>query len=197
MRWLGQPAHALSRTKAVRLASVYASQRVCPEFAGPGALGWTPARERATLNPCGSQTADVLRRHGDRAPRLSDQERAMNLHRIVVALAAFFGLTFVLTAGSDTAKKLVGVWEITNNKEAPPGATVEFTRDGKMTVRAKVGEKELKIEGTYELKDDAIVTKLSVGGKTKTESNKIRKLTEKELIIVDEKGKVEEYKRVK
>jgi uncharacterized protein (TIGR03066 family) len=121
----------------------------------------------------------------------------MNLHRIVVALAVFLGLTFVLTAGSDTAKKLVGVWEITNNKEAPPGATVEFTRDGKMKVRAKVGEKELKIDGTYELKDDAIVSKLSVGGKTKTESNKIRKLTEKELVIVDEKGKVEEYKRVK
>jgi len=121
----------------------------------------------------------------------------MNLHRIVVALAVFLGLTFVLTAGSDTAKKLVGVWEITNNKDAPPGATVEFTRDGKMKLRANVGEKELKIDGTYELKDDAVVTKLSVGGKTKTESNKIRKLTEKELVIVDEKGKVEEYKRVK
>jgi uncharacterized protein (TIGR03066 family) len=121
----------------------------------------------------------------------------MNLHRMVVALAALLGLTLVLTAGSDTAKKLVGGCEITNNKEAPPGATVEFTRDGKMQMRAKVGEKELNIDGTYELKDDAIVSRLSIGGKTKTESNKIRKLTEKELVIVDEKGKVEEYKRVR
>jgi uncharacterized protein (TIGR03066 family) len=121
----------------------------------------------------------------------------MNLHRIVVALAVFLGLTFVLTAGGDTAKTLVGVWEITNNKEAPPGTTVEFTRDGKLKVRAKVGEKELKIDGTYELKDDTIVSTLSFAGKTKTEPSKIRKLTEKELIVRGEKGKVEEYKRVK
>jgi uncharacterized protein (TIGR03066 family) len=121
----------------------------------------------------------------------------MNLYRIVVGLAAFFGLAIVLTAGGDTAKKLVGVWEITNNKEAPPGATIEFTRDGKLMMRAKVGEKELKFDGTYELKDQTIVSKVSFAGKTKTESNKIKKLTEKELVIVDEQGKVEEYKRVK
>jgi uncharacterized protein (TIGR03066 family) len=121
----------------------------------------------------------------------------MNRHRIVVTLAAFLGLAVTLTAGGDTAKKLVGVWEITNNKEAPPGATIEFTRDGKMKMRAKLGEKELKIDGTYELKGETIVSKLSFGGKTKIESSKIRKLTEKELVIVDEKGKVEEYKRLK
>jgi len=109
----------------------------------------------------------------------------------------FFGLALVGLAGTDTVKKLVGVWEVTKSKDAPPGATVEFTKDGKMALKAKVKDKTLSIEGTYKVKADSLTSTLSFGGKEKTETHKIKKLTEKELILEDEKGQIEEYKRVK
>jgi uncharacterized protein (TIGR03066 family) len=109
----------------------------------------------------------------------------------------FFGLGLAGAADADTAKKLVGVWEVTKSKDAPPGATVEFTKDGKMALKVKAGDKTLSITGTYKVKGQSVITTLSVGGKEKTETNKIKKLTEKELIVEDEKGTVEEYKRVK
>jgi uncharacterized protein (TIGR03066 family) len=114
-----------------------------------------------------------------------------------MAILVVLSLTLVGTAGGDNAKKLVGLWEVTKSDSAPPGATVEFTGGGKMQLRAKLGDKELKIDGTYELKGDDIISTLTFAGQTKTETNKIKKLTDKQLVVEDEKGKVEEYKRVK
>jgi uncharacterized protein (TIGR03066 family) len=125
------------------------------------------------------------------------KEHSMYGIRFALAGAVILGLTMVAAAGGDTAKMLVGVWQIVKSQDAPPGATVEFTRDGKMKLRAKVGANEMKVDGTYEVKDNAIVSKLTFGGQTKTESTKISKLTAKELVVIDDKGKTEEYKRVK
>src|SRR5262245_45850303 len=121
----------------------------------------------------------------------------MSWTRILGAGAVFFGIVVLATAGGDTAKRLIGVWEVTKSDDAPPGATVEFTKDGKILVRAKVKDMDIKVDGTYEVKKDQIVTKVSFGDKSKTETHTIKKLTDKELIIMDEQGKVEEYKRAK
>ncbi|MBI3410851.1 MAG: hypothetical protein HY040_21145 [Planctomycetes bacterium] len=121
----------------------------------------------------------------------------MSWTRILGAGTLFFGLVLVGAAGTDTAKRLVGVWEVTKSDEAPPGATVEFTKDGKIKLRAKVKDMEIKVDGTYEVKKDQIVTKVTFGDKSKTEAHTIKKLTDKELILMDEKVKVEEYKRSK
>ncbi len=45
------------------------------------------------------------------------------------------------------------------------------------------------------MKAKTIETTIDYGGKSKTETSKIKKLTETELIIEDDKGKVDEYKR--
>lgn len=121
----------------------------------------------------------------------------MSWTRILGAGTLFFGLVLVGVAGTDTAKRLVGVWEVTKGEDAPPGATLEFTKDGKMKLRAKVKEKEMKLEGTYEIKKDQIHSTLSFGGKSSTKIHTIKKLTDKELILMPEGGSVEEYKRVK
>jgi uncharacterized protein (TIGR03066 family) len=122
----------------------------------------------------------------------------MHWSRYFMATLIVLCLALVGTAGSDTAKKLIGVWELSKADNSPPGAvTVEFTKDNKLKLRIKANDKELKIDGTYELKDNDIVSMLTFEGQTKTETNKIKKLTEKELVIEDEKGKVEEYKRAK
>jgi uncharacterized protein (TIGR03066 family) len=120
----------------------------------------------------------------------------MNLHRVVLAGVAFLALALVGVADTTTAKKLVGVWEVTKSKDAPPGATVEFTSNGKMMLRAKLGDKTLAIDGTYVVKDNKIVATLTFQGKTKTDTGKIRKLTATELSVEDEKGDVENYKRL-
>ncbi len=122
----------------------------------------------------------------------------MHWSRYFMATLIVFCVALVGTAGGDTAKKLVGVWQLTKADNAPPGGlTVEFTKDNKLILRIKANEKELKIEGAYEVKGNDIVSKLTFEGQTKTETNKIKSLDEKQLVIEDEKGKVEEYKRAK
>src|SRR5262245_43372600 len=90
-------------------------------------------------------------------PHILTKEATMSWTRILGAGILFFGIVLVGAAGTDTAKRLVGVWEVTKSEEAPPGAIVEFTKDGKIRFRAKIDDKELKVDGTYELKKDQIV----------------------------------------
>ena len=120
----------------------------------------------------------------------------MRRSQFFAAIMLTLCLSVIGTAGSDTAKKIIGLWEITKG-DAPPGATIEFTKDGKLSLRAKVNNMDLKVDGTYEVKDESIVSKLTFNGQTKSETHKITKLTDKQLIVQDEQGKSEEYKRVK
>jgi uncharacterized protein (TIGR03066 family) len=115
------------------------------------------------------------------------------------------GILFAATAvavgneDAETTKKLLGVWEVTKSDTLPKGATaaVEFTKDGKIKLRFTVDDKALTADGTYKVKANTIVTTIDYGGKAVTETHKIKKLTEKELVIEDEKGKIDELKRKK
>src|SRR5262245_59429231 len=100
---------------------------------------------------------------------------------------------------ADTTKKLLGVWQITKSESLPPGAlaTAEFTKNGAIKLHAVLGEKLLAANGTYKVKGNTVVTIIDYGGKSRTETSKIKKLTEDVLILEDEKGRVDEYKRKK
>jgi uncharacterized protein (TIGR03066 family) len=115
----------------------------------------------------------------------------------VLAGMVMLGMSMVAMAGADNAMKIVGVWEVTKSDNAPKGAMAEFSKDGKMKLKAKFGDKEISIDGTYKLKGDKITSVLTFGGKSKEETATIKKLTADVLHIEDEKGKVDEYKRVK
>ena len=94
--------------------------------------------------------------------------------------------------------KLVGTWELTKSEVVPPGtkATVEFTRDGKMTTTATVRGKTLTASGTYKINGDKVTATQKVPGrKEKTETETVKVLDDTKLVIVDPMGKVEEYKR--
>jgi uncharacterized protein (TIGR03066 family) len=118
---------------------------------------------------------------------------------IAFGLAAFLivGLTAAYGADKkdDNKTKIVGVWEVVKG-EAPKGATMEFTKDGKLKFTVEVEGKKVTVEGTYEVDGESIKT---VGkgpdGKEHKETAKIKKLTDKELVIEDEKGKTDEFKR--
>jgi len=109
------------------------------------------------------------------------------------------GTAMAAVAGSDNAKNLVGVWEQTkgigNAKQ-----TFEFTKDGKLKITAKTGDKTVILDGTYKLKDDTLTTVVKQGDKDYESTAKIVKLDEKVLHIQEFKGdkkrEVDEFKRV-
>jgi uncharacterized protein (TIGR03066 family) len=92
------------------------------------------------------------------------------------------------------AKLLVGKWEVTKADPgtAPPGAVVEFTKDGKVTVTHKQDDKDVSISGTYKLEGKKISFALKVGDEEKTKTITITKLSAKEMTTKDENDKTVE-----
>jgi hypothetical protein len=43
--------------------------------------------------------------------------------------------------------KIVGTWEVTKSKDVPPGATLEFTKDRKLKLKATVEGERVTMEG--------------------------------------------------
>jgi uncharacterized protein (TIGR03066 family) len=93
-------------------------------------------------------------------------------------------------------EKIIGVWEVAKSGSGiPPGSIFEFTKDGKLKITIKADGKEVMVEGTYSVDGDTIS---SAGPKGEnSDKNKIKKLTETELVTEDEKGKVDEFKKKK
>src|SRR5271170_2206230 len=82
-------------------------------------------------------------------------------------------------------EKVVGVWEVTKSASGiPVGSVYEFTNDGKLKIKIKPeGKDEGNVEGTYSVDGDTIT---SAGPKGEnSDKNKIKKLTDSELITVD------------
>ena len=134
----------------------------------------------------------VWRRTG-RIPQ-SGRENLMNAMRML-AVGIVVGL---LTAGAraeekpDNAKLIVGVWEITKSDEGGPpvGATVEFTKDGKMKMTAKMGDQEVKMEGTYKVDGNKFNFTLKMGDNEHSDTITIKKLTKTEMFTEHMDGKV-------
>jgi uncharacterized protein (TIGR03066 family) len=95
-------------------------------------------------------------------------------------------------------EKILGTWEVTQSKGAPPGATVEFTKDGKMKVNYKQDGKEQSMEAMYSVDGNKITSKIKLpGGKEEEDTATIEKLTDTEMAIKDKKGDLDEYKKKK
>ena len=119
----------------------------------------------------------------------------MKLCLVIVTGIVFSASAMIGIAGTDTGKKLIGVWADTKVE----GKSIEFAKDGKVKLTEKVGEKTVTVSGTYALKEGLLVISFVPPGKEKaeTDTGKIKKLTDKELVIEDRGGKSLEYKRVK
>jgi uncharacterized protein (TIGR03066 family) len=103
------------------------------------------------------------------------------------------GVAVQTTTAADAkvdAKKIVGVWEGAKGGEFPPGATIEFTKDGKVKVSLEANGKKVTVEGTYKVAGDKLtVTMKGPGGKEKTDTDTIKTLTDDKLVIHDAKEK--------
>jgi uncharacterized protein (TIGR03066 family) len=119
--------------------------------------------------------------------------------------AITLGMTLVLLVGltaaygedkkDDNKAKIVGIWEMI--KGDLKGATIEFTKDGKFKVAYEdEGEKKMT-EGTYSIDGESLkAIRKDPDGSDHKETLKITKLTEKDLVVETEDGKVTECKRV-
>jgi uncharacterized protein (TIGR03066 family) len=118
----------------------------------------------------------------------------------VCAVFTLAGPGVATQAGGDknsNAAKIVGDWEVTKSEEAPPGATVEMTKDGKLITKATINGKALSLEGTYKVEGNKLRTVQTFGGKRVEETMTIKTLTDTKLVTQDEKGKIDEFKRKK
>lgn len=101
-----------------------------------------------------------------------------------------------------TEQKLIGKWKLEKTEsDLPEGAkaTVEIKKGGDMVILIEIGDMKIKMEGTWKLDGDKkIVTIIKLpDGKEKKETSTIDKLTDDELVMIDEKDKKDELKRIK
>jgi uncharacterized protein (TIGR03066 family) len=111
---------------------------------------------------------------------------------------AVLALALTAVAGPIEGSKLIGVWELTKveGKEGPHWR-IEFSKDGKLRMTSKRGDKEYKAKGTYALKKDRLTLTVVVAGKTAdTRTVTVQTLKDKELVFLDNKKKME-FKRAK
>jgi uncharacterized protein (TIGR03066 family) len=140
-------------------------------------------------------------RHGPRPPSTVE----FTMVRGLLLAAGLVGLSLAATAqdkDKDKAEaKLVGKWKLTKSGDDLPKeleAMIEFVKDGKVKVSIKFGEKPDVMEGTWKVKDEKkIELTMKLEGKDKTETIDILKLDDKVLHTKDDKGKVDEFERVK
>jgi uncharacterized protein (TIGR03066 family) len=131
----------------------------------------------------------------------SEREALMNALRMMTAALILFVLALATRADdkkADNAKLVIGKWEVTKcDGDGPPvGSTIEMTKDGKIKITAKDGDKEEIHEGTYKVDGDKIMVTLKVDNEEMKHTVMIKKLSDTEL-VVDHDGKVIEFKKKK
>jgi uncharacterized protein (TIGR03066 family) len=122
--------------------------------------------------------------------------------KTLFALAACLVLSLPVR-GQDPTKvgKIVGKWELTKSEEIPPGVIAEFTKDGKLSVTLTVKGPDgkgmsFKLEGTYKVEGNTLTVAMKgPDGKEKTDKDTIKELTDKKLVLEDDKGKVTKFKK--
>jgi uncharacterized protein (TIGR03066 family) len=104
----------------------------------------------------------------------------------VVATVFFFLQLPALGRDKDNAAKIVGTWEATKEEGGMKiTMTAEFTKDGKV----KLSVLSISLAGTYKVEGNSLKITLKQGEKEKTETNKIKELTDTKLVLEDEKAK--------
>jgi uncharacterized protein (TIGR03066 family) len=124
----------------------------------------------------------------------------MNVFRLpaaVVTCLALLGPAIAKAPEKDTNKdKIVGTWELVKaGSDLPKGATVTFTKDGKMTITFKVENETVTVKGTYQIDGEKLTIMHKDEGKEIKETMTIKTLTDKALVVVDEKKNTDEFKK--
>ncbi len=129
----------------------------------------------------------------------------MNALRLPAAVLTCLALAVLASAPARAAEKdkatnkdkIVGTWEVTKaGSDLPEGSTIEFTKDGKLTIVAKIKDQSITVKGTYTIDGDKLmVVQKTPDGKELKETIIIKSLTYKKLVTVDDKKKEDEFKK--
>jgi uncharacterized protein (TIGR03066 family) len=122
-------------------------------------------------------------------------ERMKSLCAAALGLAVFF---VAAPAKADDADKLLGKWEVTKSGgETPMGTIVEFAKDGKMTAIVNLDGKDVKLTGTYTLKDKKLAVKLKLDDQDINHDFTIKFPTDDSLELEDKDKKIDTLKKKK
>jgi len=95
-------------------------------------------------------------------------------------------------------EKIVGTWLLVKTEgDTPEGLTIEFTKDGKLSVKIKAGDMDFNITGTYTLDGNKLNVKVKFGDEEKEEKLTIKEVSADKLVMTDPKGKTDEFKKKK
>jgi uncharacterized protein (TIGR03066 family) len=103
-------------------------------------------------------------------------------------------------AGADDKKvekidesRLIGKWEPKERK----GRAVEFLKGGKLTVMIPGSAGDVKLEGTYTIDGNKLVTVLKAASAEVKKTITVTKLTDTEMSGTDDEGKSDTFLKVK
>jgi uncharacterized protein (TIGR03066 family) len=100
---------------------------------------------------------------------------------------------------ADNAKLIVGKWELTKVEEGglPKGTVIEFTKDGKVKVTAKMDDKDNVFEGTYKVEGDKLNVTMKIGDDEHKQTITLLKLTDTAMHTKNMEGKMSELTKKK
>ncbi len=111
----------------------------------------------------------------------------------LLGVAAF--LTGAAINAQDKGLLTGETWTVVKSEHAPPGTTIQFGTDGKMTLTVQVDGKKQQMPGTYTLSGAQLVLKFTNNGREITDARVVKKLTASSLVTEDRNKKVEELSR--
>jgi uncharacterized protein (TIGR03066 family) len=112
----------------------------------------------------------------------------MSALRLVVAGLFVVGLVVGVRAEEkkeSNKDKIVGTWELSKSDKSF-SAVYDFAKDGKIKLTSKKDEKEESTEGSYSVEGDKVSVVLKIDGKEEKHRFTIKKLTDTEMVLLDE-----------
>ncbi|MFL5340032.1 MAG: hypothetical protein ACJ8F7_07765, partial [Gemmataceae bacterium] len=87
--------------------------------------------------------------------------------------------------------------EITKGHEngPPVGTTIEFTKDGKLKLAMKMGDQDVKMEGTYKVEGKSFTFTMKMGEQEHTDTITIKKISKTEMTCENKQGETVELKK--
>src|SRR5207249_4838857 len=129
----------------------------CPDQA-LGCQKGAPGSSRFSPCPRGRPPYPYCEPAGRSGPPPFKERRLMYAVRLALVGTLVLGLAFTARADDKDKKKddsiktkLVGTWVVEEGKGLAKGDTLQFTKDGKVTVTHKRDDKERKVQGTYKV----------------------------------------------
>src|SRR5436305_1878960 len=113
----------------------------------------------------------------------------MNKVRLALVGALVVGLAVAARGQEDKGgkgdlkKTLVGTWEVTKGKGAPPGATIEFTTDGKVVMQFEKDGKKERHEASYKVAGKGFTMTMKRGDMEVMQKIEVAKVMGDEMVL--------------